>query len=296
MTRRYELLQIDVFSATPLGGNPLAVFPEAEGLTDAEMQAIAREMNLSETTFVLPPERAQADYRVRIFTPQSELPFAGHPSVGTAYALVTTGRQCGKILHQETLAGLQEIRVAEAADGEDGPLVSVQLPAPRFEPAPPSERLAKALGIPLDAIAGEPLTVHVGVAWHIVPLRDLKTVRGLAPDMSALAQIEADTGVATTVFCEEAEDPECAVRVRSFAPGDGIPEDPVCGSGNGSVGAYRAHTGAITPPLAYRAEQGSEVDRPGRVQVQVAPGDPWDVRVGGPSVTVLEGWLSLPAL
>ena len=295
MTRRFAILQVDVFTETPLAGNPLAVVPAAEGLSDGEMQSIARETNLSETTFVLPASDPAADYRVRIFTPRSELPFAGHPTVGTAHALLATGAiQRGEArftLHQQTLAGVQPIEVRRE-DGRADYLMTQ--PTPKFTPAPPAAELAAALRIEPGCVVATPLTVSVGVAWHVVPLRDLATVRDLVPDMQALAELEAKTGIAATVFCREAEAPECEVRVRSFAPGSGIPEDPVCGSGNGCVGAFLAETGLVHAPLAYIAEQGSEVGRPGRVSVQVdASADGWQVRVGGQAVVVREGELLL---
>ena len=298
--RHFDLLQVDVFSDTPLGGNPLAVFPDAVGLSGAEMQAIAREMNLSETTFVLPPKVFEADYQVRIFTPRDELPFAGHPTIGTAHALVESGRMAREgdvfTLHQQTLAGVQPIEVTGRGGAGGGRLYTMTQPTPRFAPAPPVERLARALRVDEKDVAGTPLTVSVGVVWHIVPLRSLDVVRRLDPDMSALAELERDTdGTAVTVFCREAEDPACAVRVRSFAPGSGIPEDPVCGSGNGCVGAYLAETEQRNRGVTYRAEQGIEMGRPGRAEVRVdRDGDGWRVRVGGSAVTVLEGRFTLP--
>jgi PhzF family phenazine biosynthesis protein len=293
--RRYKLLQVDVFTARPLEGNPLAVLPDARGLSSAEMQAIAREMNLSETTFVLPPESPEADYRVRIYTPGSEIPFAGHPTVGTAHALLELGAVArrGKrfSLRQETLAGVQEIEVEE---GAAGCTYTMTQPAPDFAPGPAAEAFSEALRVAREDIVERPQTVSVGVGWHVVPLRSLETVRALEPDMDALATLERTTGVATTVFCMEAERPDCDVRVRSFAPAAGIPEDPVCGSGNGCVGAYIAHAGLGAAPLDYRAEQGSEVGRPGLLRVRVErSGESYRIRVGGGAVTVLQGELAL---
>lgn len=168
-------------------------------------------------------------------------------------------------------------------------------PTPTFGAAPPVARLAEALRVDEPAIAGTPQRVAVGVAWHIVPLDGVSRVRTLEPDMDSLARLERETGVAVTVFSLEAVDPDCRVRVRSFAPGDGIPEDPVCGSGNGCVAAYLAQSGRLEPPFSYTAEQGEEVGRPGRVQVRVDRHDAdWRVRVGGRVVTLLCGELSLP--
>lgn len=295
--RSYPMVQVDVFTRTPLTGNPLAVFPEAAGLQDAEMQAIAREMNLSETTFVLPADHPDADYRVRIFTPASELPFAGHPTIGTAHVMVETGRVKTAeqfTLRQQTLAGVQSIEVSAV----EGPATyTMTQPTPRFSKARDRETLCRALRVEPARLIAEPLTVSVGVAWHVVPLRDLETVRSLFPDMSALAELEAETGIATTVFCPEAESSDCKVRLRSFAPAAGIPEDPVCGSGNGCVGAYLVQSGLEEVPLSYRAEQGSEVGRSGRVTVAVdRQGEGLRVRVGGNAVSLLSGELTLPEL
>lgn len=296
MSRRFPIWTVDVFSERPLAGNPLAVFLDGAGLADAEMQAIAREMNLSETTFVLPAEVALADYRVRIFTPRSELPFAGHPTLGTAFALLESGRIPERgadfRLRQQTLAGVQPIDVS-TRDGRR--TFTMTLPPPRFEPSLPRAELARALRVDEKEIDGEPAIVLVGVGWHVVPLRSLDVVRDLAPDLGRIAEIEQRTGHAVTVFCREAEDPSCAVRLRSFAPFAGIPEDPVCGSGNGCVGAWLARASESRAPLAYRAEQGIEIGRAGRASVRVEPdGEGWRVQVGGCAVRVLEGELRLP--
>ncbi|HXF52280.1 MAG TPA: PhzF family phenazine biosynthesis protein [Dehalococcoidia bacterium] len=291
----YRVLQVDVFTTTPLKGNPLAVLPDARGLDAATMQAIAREMNLSETAFVFPSTDAAADYRVRFFTPAAELPFAGHPTIGTAHALLETGvlvrpGETPFTLQQETAAGTLPIEVE--GEGADRWFTMTQ-PTPVFRPTPPLAELAQALRVSERDIAGEPATVAVGVAWVVVPLRSLEVVRGLAPDLDAIARMDGVAGV--TVFSPEAEDPGCRVRVRSFAPREGIVEDPVCGSGNGCVGAYLATTGMLgPPPLRYVAEQGVEIGRDGRVRVSVEGVDgALRVRVGGQAVTVLDGTLRL---
>ena len=290
---RIPIVQVDVFTETPLEGNPLAVVPDATGLSDLQMQSIARETNLSETTFVLPASAPAADYRVRIFTPRAELPFAGHPTIGTAHALLETGalKRDGGVftLRQQTLAGVQPIEVS-CEDSRRNYLMTQ--PTPQFKPGPSACELAAALRIDPADIVAPPLTVSVGVAWDVAALRDLERVRSLDPDMQALAELEARTGTAATVFCREAQAQDCEVRVRSFAPGSGISEDPVCG--NGCVGAFLAETDQAQTPLRYTAEQGDEVGRPGRVAVRVdrAP-DGWQIRVGGRAVLIREGALLL---
>lgn len=292
----YRVLQVDVFTTTPLRGNPLAVVPDARGLSPATMQAIAREMNLSETTFVLPPsDGGEADYAVRFFTPRMELPFAGHPTIGTAHALLEIGAVAPKgtgafTLRQQTAAGTLPIDVE--GEGPDRWFTMTQ-PTPTFAPSPPVADLARALRVAVGDILAEPATVAVGVGWIVVPLRSLGIVRELTPDLDGVAKYEGVAGI--TVFCPEAEDPGCRVRVRSFAPREGIIEDPVCGSGNGCVGAYLAVTGMMgPPPLEYVAEQGVEIGRDGRVRVRVeGPDEALLVRVGGQAVTVLDGELRL---
>jgi len=298
--RRLRVLQVDVFTRVPLAGNPVAVVLDAEGLEPDEMQAIAREMNLSETTFVLPPGAPGADYRLRIFTPRHELPFAGHPTIGTVAALIAAGRlprpAAPARVRQECGAGIVEVTVTPDA----GELAfSIAMPRPTWRPARLGrEECAHLLGCAPEALAPLPLeVVSTGIPWLVVALGGLATTRALRPDfplLAAAAAREDATGV--TVFCREAEDAACALHLRSFAPGAGVAEDPVCGSGNGAVGAYLARHGLLgATALGYVAEQGAEVARPGRVAVRgrrEASGD-WHLEVGGDAVVVLDGWLTL---
>lgn len=274
-TRAFK--QVDVFTADALKGNPVAVILDAEGLTAADMQAIASWTNLSETTFVIPATDGQADYAVRIFTPKSELPFAGHPTLGTAHAVIEAGLATPSdgTLVQQCAVGLVEVSVA-------GTGLSFRLPRYAFEEAPEPERLVAALGD--AAIAGAPRIVDVGPRWVIVQLSSAAAVERLQPDLPALADYDrayATTGL--TVFGERADG---GIVVRSFAPADGVPEDPVCGSGNGAVAAYRLKSGQIAAGSAYTASQGRQVGRDGHVRVAIV-GDA--VHVGGDCVTVVDG-------
>lgn len=269
--------QVDVFTADALKGNPVAVILDAKGLTAADMQAIASWTNLSETTFVTPATDGQADYAVRIFTPKSELPFAGHPTLGTAHAVIEAGLATPSdgTLVQQCAVGLVEVSVA-------GTGLSFRLPRYAFEEAPEPERLVAALGD--AAIAGAPRIVDVGPRWVIVQLSSAAAVERLQPDLPALADYDrayATTGL--TVFGERADG---GIVVRSFAPADGVPEDPVCGSGNGAVAAYRLKSGQIAAGSAYTASQGRQVGRDGHVRVAIV-GDA--VHVGGDCVTVVDG-------
>ena len=295
MERRYPLLMVDVFTRTPLLGNPVAVIPDATGLGESEMQSVARQLNLSETTFVEPAGSPGADYGLRIFTPRRELRFAGHPSLGTAHALVEAGvfkvRGPRYNLRQETLAGIQSISV-ETADRERR--FFIEAPTPEVSAGPTLDDAAHALGVALQDVAAQPLRICTGVSWLIVPVASLAVARALAPDarrVDALASAHDCVGI--TVFCKGAERPEATLHVRSFAPGAGVPEDPACGSGNACIGAFLAATGEPTP-LTFTSEQGLEIGRDARVHVQVeARPQSISVSIGGEAVTILQGELRL---
>jgi len=298
--RRLRLLQVDVFTRVPLAGNPVAVVLDAESLGAEEMQAIAREMNLSETTFVLPPAAAGADYRVRIFTPRHELPFAGHPTIGTVAALIASERLARPgvpmRVRQESGVGIVDVTVTPEAGGLS---FSIAMPSPVWRAAQVGrEQCARMLGGTPAGLARLPFeVVSTGLPWLVVPLDGLATTRSLRPDFALLSDVTArEEATGVTVFCLEAEDPACTLRVRSFAPGAGVPEDPVCGSGNGAVAAYVARHGLLgVDELAYVAEQGAEVARPGHVSVRGRRDErgEWHLEVGGAAVVVLDGWLTL---
>lgn len=277
---------VDVFTDTPFLGNPVAVVLKGDGLSDAQMQAIAAWTNLSETTFVLPPSREGADYRLRIFTPRSELPFAGHPTLGTAHALIEAGvvtPQGGRVV-QECPAGLVPITVTGT-----GPHQVLAFALPFWVPRDLDPVETAALR---DILAGArmldtPILVDVGARWVVAELADADAVLRLKPDLMACAAYEHEmliTGV--TVFGQK---PGGGVEVRSFAPGDGIPEDPVCGSGNGAVAVYRHDRGQLKPRDTFAATQGRCVGRDGRISVTVEPDT---ISVGGQAVTTVRGTLS----
>jgi PhzF family phenazine biosynthesis protein len=287
--RRFK--QVDVFTSRPFYGNPVAVVLDAEDRSADEMQRIATWTNLSETTFVLPATAPESNYRLRIFCPTGELPFAGHPTVGSAHAaleaeLLPAGTRA---FHQEYAAGILPLTVA--GEGSERQIFVQALEARLFEvPTGTAEQVATALGG--DAAARQLITVDVGPRWLIVPFDDGESVRRLAPNQTLLAALSRElriTGV--TVFARE-RDGDAAVRVRSFAPAAGVPEDPVCGSGNVSVAAYLAHAGLLAEVSAdgctYTACQGNEIGRDGRVQVRVAEGGR-RIEIGGAAVTVVEG-------
>ncbi|KGI77281.1 PhzF family phenazine biosynthesis protein [Oleiagrimonas soli] len=287
-SRRY--FEIDVFTDRALYGNPLAVIVDADDLDAAAMQRIATWTNFSETTFLLPPTTPEADYRVRIFTPRQELPFAGHPSVGSAFVALTCGRveATRGALVQECAAGLLPVQV----EGDDAQrTIRVQAPPARLQtlPAAQADVLCAALG---TTAARPPQRIDNGPLWLTCDLADAATVRALQPDMNALAALCLQIGaVGACVFGRE-RDGKTDMAVRAFCPADGIPEDPVTGSANAAIAAYlHAEGGLDGYGRRYTASQGREVGRDGIVEVHVdAEGR---VAVGGRCVVVVEGHLNL---
>ncbi len=277
--RPRPFMQVDVFTERPYLGNPVAVVLDAAGLDDAAMQAIARWTNLSETTFVLPAEDPAADYRLRIFTPGGELPFAGHPTLGSAHALLESGERDARNgrLVQQCGAGLVPISIDEA-----GRRLWLRLPDARFAPldATAHAALESALGL---ALAPGAAAVDVGPVWITARAASGEAVLAARPDLAAIARLSQRlraTGV--TVFGSYEGDAE-RHEVRSFAPGAGVPEDPVCGSGNGCVAAWLARGGEHAP---YVARQGRALGRDGRVAVRHASGA---IEIGGAAVTCIRG-------
>lgn len=287
----FDFLQLDVFASRLFEGNPLAVVIGADGLDRPTMQRIARWTNLSETTFLLRPTTPDADYRVRIFTPRQELPFAGHPSVGSAYAAIEAGRvQAKASLVQECAAGL--LPVAVQGDGA-ARRIHVQAPPARITRADETlcATLARALSLELPADAVH--CIDNGPLWIVCDLGQARAVRALAPDLSAVAALcEARGAVGVSVFGGE-DAGEAAMAVRAFCPADGIPEDPVTGSANAAIGALLHRTGGIARyGRRYLASQGREVGRDGRVEVGVdeATGT---VTIGGRCVVGVRGSFTL---
>jgi len=286
--RAYKV--VDVFTAIPFAGNPVAVVLDADDLDTAQMQAIARWTNLSETTFLLTPTHADADYRLRIFTPRSELPFAGHPTLGSAHAALEAGRvtpNAGALV-QECGAGL--IRIAVDGAGASQRL-TLAMPKASITPLAPDDvaELEAILGQPVRRDAA-PSRIDVGAVWIVAQLQDAQTVIDLTPDFTRSAAFERRlkaTGV--SIFGLHAQG-EADIEVRSFAPSCGVDEDPVCGSGNGSIAAFRAlHQGQSGHDTGYTASQGRCVGRDGRVSLDVAADG--TVSVGGACVTCVEGTL-----
>lgn len=304
--RSLKFYQADVFTAQPFGGNPVAVFPEAQGLTDDQLQQIAREMNLSETVFVLPPTDPAAVVRLRIFTPTQEIPFAGHPVVGTFFVLaqlglVATPEPVTRVV-QECNIGLFPVEL-HVRDGQVFRVVMTQ-PEPQFlekiEATEDLYKVAAALGIAKHTItdAKWPLeVVSTGLPVLIVPVRTLTAVRSINPDPSAIVDLCGRFGAnGIMAFTTVTVEPFANVHARMFAPAIGIPEDPATGSASGALGAYLVQNGIVDvgPMTEITIEQGYEVERPSRILVQVQSDDDLiqSVKVGGQCVMVVEGSLS----
>ncbi|GAA3969239.1 PhzF family phenazine biosynthesis protein [Gordonia caeni] len=276
-----RFLQVDVFGAGPATGNPVAVVLEAEGLTDEDMARFARWTNLSETTFVLPPTDPAADYRLRIFTPGGELPFAGHPTLGSAHAWLA-GRTRGEAdLVQECGIGLVTVR-----QGDDGPgrLAFAAPPLTRSGPADEEtlERVRAAMGLRRSDVV-DAHWVSNGPPWLGLLLTDGQRVLDVEPDMAALGPDDF-VGLIGPWRSEGGPDYE----VRAFVPGMGVPEDPITGSLNAGLAVWLR--GAELAPSEYVAAQGTVLGRTGRVRIH---DDGEAIWVGGLCTTVIEGTVDL---
>ena len=274
--------QVDVFTAAAYRGNPLAVVLDGSGLDDEAMQRFARWTNLSETAFLLPPTQPDADYRVRIFTPGGELPFAGHPTLGSCHAWLEAGGSPRRddLVVQECQVGLVRIRRGEPR------LAFAAPPLKRSSPSP--ELLAQvtaALGIKAQQVIAAQLLDN-GPVWLGLLLDQPQTVLQLKPDHGALKALGQKVGVAARYLAQyAAAPPSPTLEVRAFAAPVGIEEDPVTGSLNASLAQWLIAEGHLQP--TYVAAQGTCLDRRGRVYIdQDASQDVW---VGGESVTCITG-------
>jgi trans-2,3-dihydro-3-hydroxyanthranilate isomerase len=291
--RRFSFVQFDVFSCQRMAGNPLAIFPDGSGLTDEEMQALAREMNLSETTFVLPREAAvegKRGIRVRIFTVKEELPFAGHPTLGTAFALRGPGRRAEITL--DLNAGKVPVRFEEVP-GQPVFGEMTQLD-PKFGPRHDREAVVRAAGLrDGDVDPSLPIeTISTGVPFTIVPLRGLDVMRGLQVDLKSSAEYLAQAGGMFYFVTRETTDPAARLHARMmFYNG----EDPATGSAAGCASAWMVAHGVAEPEEQALIEQGIEMQRPSRIFVRAGFEDNRivNVRVGGNAVEVLRGEVSL---
>lgn len=300
----YRYHTTDVFTSVRFGGNPLAVLPDARGLTGDEMHAIAREFNYSESTFVLPPDDAAHTRRVRIFTPGGEVPFAGHPTVGTALVLAATGEIAltgdeTRIVFEEGVGPVPVTIRAVAGAATFAELSVARLPEV-LPPVPDAGVLAEMLSLGAEDLAGgayHPQAVSCGLPFTFVPLRNRDAVRRARLRLESWERTLAATDAPMVmVFALDAEDPAHQVRARMFAPSEAVPEDPATGSACAALGGYLAmrtpRTGGI---LRWIVEQGYEMGRPSLLHVacDTQGGAITAVRVGGAAVQVCTGTITI---
>lgn len=293
----YEIKIVDSFTNERYAGNPCGVITRAEGLTTEQMQAIAGELNLSETAFVTPSE--VADIRARFFTPKKEIPLAGHPTIATMHTLVEEGRiELGeepRRIVQELSIGVLPVDIARTEDGRVR-IVMTQA-APAFERRLDRNVYAQALGIsPSDMFDGAPVqVVSTGTSQAMVPVRSLEVLERVRPDLQHLSDLEAvGHYFSTHVFTLETYDPANRAHSRHFGPSSGVSEDPVTGSATGGMAAYLWRYGLVRES-AYTVEQGHIMGRPGYVEVEVegAGDEPTGVRIAGSAITVLRGTITV---
>ena len=291
--RRLPFITLDVFTRQPLAGNQLAVFTDASGLSDAEMQAIAREMNLSETTFIFPRERGeeQADgVKVRIFSVSEELPFAGHPTLGTAFVL--RGSSGAEQVELDLRVGKIPVRFSSRDSATFGEMTQRD---PEFGAIHSREPVASAIGVSLDDLDPElPIeTVSTGVGFAIVPFRRLSALRSLAMEWKRAEQYLAGSDAKFFyLVSRETESPKARLHARLiFYQG----EDPATGSAAGCAAAWMAKHGVAKPDEQVMIEQGLEIKRPSEIFVRASlnGSSVRNVRVGGYAVEIMRGQLSL---
>ena len=298
--RELRFAQVDVFTERAFGGNPLAVVFDAGGLDDGLMQSIAREMNLSETTFLVPPTRPDCAARVRIFTPAREVPFAGHPTIGTSWVLATEGllpRGATRFMLEERIG---PVEVELEGDPARPRFLWMRHGEATFGPALPNRgAFAEALGLTeADLVGGAPIcSGSTGSAFLYVPLRDRDAVDRASLDTRRLSSaVGGAPALGVFVFAPDADPTVGRVYSRMFAPHtSGIPEDPATGSASGPLGAYLVAHGhvAAAPSVRIVSEQGTKMGRQSFVHIAVDMdrGAVVRIRVGGPVVPVIDGRL-----
>lgn len=292
MPRRY--VQLDVFASRPGAGNPLAVVLDATGLDDAAMQAIARWTRLPETTFVFPAQSGDASYGIRIFSPRREVPFAGHPSVGTAHAVLDAGLATPRdgLLVQDGIAGKLPLKVVGAGAART---VAVRTPRARVQDiaSPGDARLRAALaGLQLGALP--PVLMDGGRRWWLAELADEAHLRAMQPDWDAIAALAEATDSMGLFVYARSSDPVYYFAVRAFVGAPARFEDAASGAANATLAAWLAERGALPgePGGFYRVSQGREVGHDAIIELQVdADGEVWS---GGRAVAVVTGGLDWP--
>lgn len=301
--REYRFVQVDVFTDRVFGGNPLAVVLDGAGLADGEMQAIAKEMNLSETTFILPPTRGDCAARVRIFTPARELQFAGHPTVGTAWVMAVHGLVPGTPSAFNLEEGIGPVPVTLEGDPKQPSFIWMRHGAPDFGPEMENRaEIAAALNLAeADLIPAAPIqTGSTGSRFMFVPLRDRATVDRAVLDVPKIIKALGNQPlVGIFVFAPDPDPGAGRVHSRMFAPHtSGIPEDPATGSATGPLGAYLVKERLITASgkVAIVSDQGVKMGRHSRLHIRGVErgGALEEIEVGGGVVPVIDGRLRVP--
>lgn len=290
---KIAIKQVDAFTSVPFGGNPAGVVTNANGLDDEVMQKIAREMNLSETAFVSKSD--VADFKVQFFTPRFEVDLCGHATIATFSSLYEEFLldRNKTVFYQETKAGVLPVELLI----NNGKTVFMMTQAPpKFEELEiGKEEIANILGISRADLMNLPLMkVSTGLWWLVVPIKSLDIIRNIKPNQKSIEEISKKSGlVGITPFCLDTLDSAYSYHIRAFAPIAGVSEDPVCGTGNGSVASYIAYHKLIDfkDSINLIGEEGMEVGRPGCVYIQIERDKDMisKVKAGGTAVTVLEG-------
>ena len=281
--------QVDVFTDHIFGGNPLAVFTEGQKLKEEDLQKIAREMNLSETSFVYPSTKNEADFDVRIFTPTREIPFAGHPTLGSAYVLRKYGAAKENPLRLNFKAGVIPVSTEGDRSFMQHP------PAQILHELIPSKIIAEALGIPLSSLDGNlPIkVVTTGFPALFVPVNSLSVINKIAINTQTLNEVLDPLKIDMIYpFCRETLNPNNTVHSRAFAPSLGILEDPATGSVAGAMGAYWASL-SNEVDISMVIEQGYAMQRPSLIYVEVSNREIQKIRVGGQCQSVFTGLMDL---
>jgi trans-2,3-dihydro-3-hydroxyanthranilate isomerase len=303
LTEELRFVQVDVFTDRVFAGNPLAVVFEAAGLSDGVMQAIAREMNCSETTFLLPPTRPDCAARVRIFTPAREVPFAGHPTIGTSWVLATEKRLPPSTRRFNLEEGIGPVEVTLEGEPARPSVLWMRHGEARFGPELIERTgFARALGLAeSDLLAGAPVcTGSTGNTFLYIPLRDREVVDRARLDVPALLAAQGEgPNLGVFVFAPDPDPKAGRVYARMFAPHtSGVPEDPATGSASGPLGAYLVERGLVAPAdtVDIVSEQGTRMGRPSfiRIHVGMRAGRISEILVGGSVVPVIEGRLRVP--
>lgn len=260
---------VDVFTSIAFGGNQLAVYPDGRDLSTEQMQMIAREMNFSETTFILPPENDQSDYRLRIFTPSTELPIAGHPTIGTAFVLWHLGYIEEEVVRFEENVGIIPVTYSQGHNHQV--MIEMSQPVPEFGPIYEDRAaLAELLSInPADIHPAYPAQALFGGQWFLyIPIASLDAMRRLKLRSEVWERrIKGWRAEKLYMFAPETEDPQAVAHARMFAPSIGIAEDPATGAACGPLGAYLVEYGWVPDGQRFMVEQGIEMGRPSQIYI-----------------------------